>query len=79
MIIDADEIVSGERVQRLAELTLISRATYEFHRGVGDYAREMLVFEQDMGELSEAAIERLGSARSVFLYTHDVDQFIDEV
>lgn len=79
MIVDTAEIVSGERVQGLAELSLISRRTYEFHRGVADYAREMLMFEHGMDELDGRAHDRLCKARSLFLYTHDVDEFIDVV
>jgi hypothetical protein len=77
--IDPSEIISGERVQGLAELTVISRATHEFHRGVTRFAKEMLTFEHGMDELDERAIARLRNARSLFLYTHDVDQFIDLV
>jgi len=79
MIIDTGEIVTGERVQHLAELTLISRRTYEFHRGVADYASEMLMFEHEMAELDGGAIDRLCNTLSLFLYTHDVDEFIDVV
>jgi hypothetical protein len=63
----------------LAELTIISRRTYEFHRGVAGYAPEMLVFEHVMDEFDGRAIDRLSNARSLFLYTHDVDEFIDVV
>lgn len=79
MMIDSEEIVSGERVQRLAELTLISRRTYEFQKGVAGYAREMLMFEHGMDELDRRARDRLCEARSLFLYTHDVDEFIEVV
>jgi hypothetical protein len=79
MTTDTAEIISGERVQRLAELTIISRRTYEFHRGVTGYASEMLMFEHGMDELDGRAIDRLCNARSLFLYTHDVDEFIDVV
>ena len=79
MTIDTSEIISGERVQHLAELTVISRATYDFHRGVTGFAAEILTFEHGMDELDEQAIERLCNARSLFLYTHDVDEFIDAV
>jgi len=79
MIIDSEEIVSGERVQRLAELTLISRRTDEFHKGVDGYARERLMFEHGMDELDARARDRLCEARSLFLYTHDVDEFIEVV
>jgi hypothetical protein len=79
MTTDAAQIISGERVQRLAELTIISRRTYEFHRGVASYANEMLLFERGMTELDDRAVDRLCNARSVFLYTHDVDEFISVI
>jgi hypothetical protein len=79
MTTEAAEIISGERVQRLAELTVISRRTYEFHRGVSGYASEMLIFEHGMDEWDGRAIDRLCNARSLFLYTHDVDEFIAAV
>jgi len=77
--LDRAEIITGERVQSMAEVTVISRRTYEFHRGVAHYAREMVRFETSMAELGERELDRLAHARSVFLYTHDFDEFADVV
>lgn len=79
VITDTAEIISGERVQQLAELTITSRRTFEYQRGIAGYARELLVFEQRMDELDGRAIDRLCNARSLFLYTHDFDEFADAV
>ncbi len=79
LIVDRAEIITGERVQSLAEVTVISGRTYEFHRGVAHYAREMLRFETSMAEFGEQELGRLARARSVFVYTHDFDDFADIV
>ena len=73
--LDPAQIITGERVQGMAEVTVISRRTNEFHRGVAHYAREMVRFETSMAELGERELDRLARARSVFLYTHDFDEF----
>jgi len=72
-------IITGERIQRLADVTLISRETLAFHRNVSRYAKEMTVFAETMAELTDAAIQHLSRANSVFVYTHDVNSFIELV
>jgi hypothetical protein len=79
LTLEPAQIITGERVQGMAEVTVISRRTYEFHRGVAHYAREMLRFETSMAEFGERELDRLVRARSVFLYTHDFDEFADVV
>jgi hypothetical protein len=69
------ELLSGERFQTLADVSVMSRAAYTFQKHVERYAREIVIFEEDIGELDDATVARLRDARSLFLYTHDVEAF----
>jgi hypothetical protein len=73
------ELITGERLQALAEVSLMSRETREFHRGVERYARRRIVYERGMEELDAHSLGLLSGARSIFVYTHDVDAFIEHV
>jgi hypothetical protein len=73
------ELITGERLQALAEVSLMSRGTREFHRGVERYAPEIVLFEESPEELGDEALERLSRARSIFVYTQDVDAFAEHV
>ncbi len=73
------ELLSGERLQALAEVSLMSRETRAFHKHVERHAREIVVFEEDLGELDDATVARLREAASLFLYTHDVDAFMQRL
>jgi hypothetical protein len=77
--IPRSELLSGERLQALAEVSLISAGTRAFHRNVERYARDMLTFEESPAELGDEAIERLRRARSIFVYTQDADAFAEHV
>lgn len=69
------ELLSGERFQTLADVSIMSRGTYVFQKRVERYAREVVIFEKDIGELDDATVARLRAARTLFVYTHDVDAF----
>jgi hypothetical protein len=73
------EIVTGERLQALADVSLMSRQTRDFHRGVERYAERVVLFEEDVDDLDDDAISLLSTARSLFVYTHDVDPFIERL
>jgi hypothetical protein len=69
------ELLSGERFQTLADVSVMSRGTYVFQKHVERYAREIVIFEEDIGEFDGATVARLRAARTLFVYTHDVDAF----
>lgn len=73
------DLISGERLQAFADVSLMSRTTREFHRGVERYAKRRVVYEGDMAGLDDRALELLSEARTLFVYTHDVDPFLDHV
>jgi hypothetical protein len=69
------ELLSGERLQNLADVSVMSRRTRTFQQHVERYAREIVVFAEDIGELDDATVARLRDARTLFVYTHDFDAF----
>jgi hypothetical protein len=73
-----DEIVTGERLQALADISLVPVHVYEFHRHVARFAREMVVFTDHAG-LGDEEIGRISAKRSLFVYTHELDAFIEHV
>jgi hypothetical protein len=70
-------VITGERLQMLADVSLVSDATLAFQGGIDRHAADMVRFADDPGELDATAIARLEAARSLFVYTHDVDAFIE--
>lgn len=72
------EIVTGERLQGLADLSLVPSHIRQFHRHVERYAPELLTFV-DYGELGDAEIGRIASKRSLFVYTHELPAFFEHV
>jgi hypothetical protein len=73
------ELLSGERLQSLAAVSVMSRRTRTFHTHVERYARQIVVFEEAIGELDDATVARLREAPSLFLYTHDVEAFMRDL
>jgi hypothetical protein len=73
------ELLTGERLQGLAEVSLMSRQTRDFHRNVERYVRRMVVYEEDMRELSDQDVRSLDESSTLFVYTHDLDAFMDVV
>jgi hypothetical protein len=73
------DLLSGERFQSLADVSVMARRTQAFQKHVKRYAREIVIFDEDVGDLDDAAVARLRDARSLFLYTHDVDGFIERL
>jgi hypothetical protein len=72
------EIVTGERLLGIAELAIVPRHIHEFHRNLSRYAREMVVFD-DYAELDDQRVARISAARSIFVYTHALPDFIERV
>jgi hypothetical protein len=71
-------IITGERLQGLAQLSLVSARTKAFHRRLTRHAQEVLSF-REFTDLSSRDIARISRARSLFVYTHELDAFADYV
>lgn len=77
-----DDPVTGERLQALAEVTVLTRPIYEFHASLARAGvREVVGFRGSHSELEPdaAAIDRLRGRRTIFVYTHLVRSFIERV
>lgn len=73
-----DEIVTGERLQSLAGISLIPHHVRDFHQGVHRHARETVVFERH-DDLVSAEIERVAGHTTIFVYSHELDGFLEHV
>ena len=71
-------IVTGERLQGLADVSLVSPRTRAFHRNLDRYA-SVAVFVDDYARIPERDINQLSRARSLFVYTHELSAFIQHV
>jgi hypothetical protein len=65
-------------LQALADISLVPVHVHEFHRHIARFAREMVVFT-DYADLGDEEIGRISAKRSLFVYTHELDAFIDHV
>ncbi len=72
------EIVTGERLQSLAEISFVPAETASFQRGLQTYAPEAVGFE-DAAALDEHELARLSASRVLFVYTHALDAFCEHV
>ncbi len=69
-----EEILSGERLQGLADVSIVPDDIYRFHAGVERFARE--IFHVDAHDaVDEAAVRYLSAKRSFFVYTHALPEF----
>lgn len=82
MALSADQIITGERLQALAEATVLTEPILRFHRSLpqAGIARTVLL-PGTMDDLEPAAegLAALRGARSVFVYTHLLDAFVAKV
>jgi hypothetical protein len=74
----SSEIVTGERLLGIADLAIVPRHLHDFHRNLSRYAREIVLFD-DHAELDDRALTRISEARSIFIYTHALPDFIEWV
>jgi hypothetical protein len=77
-----EDVITGERVQSLAEVTVTTPSNFEYHTslpesGVG----EAFIFQGTHNQLtpSPEGIERLRRCKSIFVYTHLVASFFQQV
>jgi hypothetical protein len=74
----ADEIVTGERLQALAETSLVPVETASFQHRLRTFAGETVVFE-DPAALGERELARISARRVLFVCTHALDGFVEHV
>jgi len=77
-----EEIVTGERLQSLAEISVITRSIFEFHTSLRQSGvRQVAAFQGSHMQLQpdETALAALRGRRSIFVYTHLMQSFVDRV
>lgn len=77
-----DDLITGERFQALAQVTVLTRPIFEFHRSLPQSGvREIVGFRGSMTELEpdSDSLERLRGRRSIFVYSHLLDSFLARV
>lgn len=77
-MIDRDEIVTGERLQQLAGISLLPHHVRDFHQHVELHARETVLFEQH-ADITDAHVERISAHTTIFVYSHELDGFLEHV
>ena len=77
-----DDVISGERLQALADVTVITPPILAFHRSLRQSGVDtVLQFDGDMRNIEpdRATIARLQGYRSIFVYTHLLPSFIERI
>ena len=74
---EENEIITGERLQELCDLTIITKSIQEFHTSLPPSVRRFFID----GTIAKEDISRTinESVRSIFVYTHLLDEFIEKV
>ena len=77
--LDEKDIITGERIQALCNLTIGSPSITKFHGRDNIQTKELIeIPEQDDGRLlppTEGLIESVDQARTIFIYTHLIPYF----
>jgi hypothetical protein len=77
-----DDFVTGERLQALAEVTVLTRSIFEFHASLQQSGvRKVVGFPGSHEELvpDERSIAALPGHRSIFVYTHLLRSFVARI
>jgi Family of unknown function (DUF6492) len=74
---EENEIITGERLQELCDLTIITEPVQEFHTSLNPSVRRFFIDRSVSKEDVFKAINE--SVRSIFVYTHLLDEFIEKV
>jgi hypothetical protein len=73
-----EEIITGERLQGLADLTLLPAHVERFHRHVERHAPQRVTFANH-ADITDAQVAQLSAARALFVYTHELAPFIEHI
>jgi hypothetical protein len=77
-----DDFITGERLQALAEVTVLTRSVFEFHASLRQSGVTKVVGfpgGHTQMESNPEAIAHLRGHRSIFVYTHLVRSFVERV
>jgi hypothetical protein len=77
-----EDVITGERIQTLAEVTVLTPSNLEFHTSLPDSGvGEAVLFQGTHNWLTpnDEAIARLRQCKSIFVYTHLVESFFNQV
>ncbi|MDB5540641.1 MAG: hypothetical protein JWQ89_2368 [Devosia sp.] len=78
----ADDIITGERLQALSEITVTTKPMVRFHRSMrAAGVRNIALFQGDQEQLEPTpdALARLRGKRRIFVYTHLLPSFFEHV
>jgi hypothetical protein len=73
-----DEIVTGERLQALADISVVPRHVQDFHQNLERYTSDPVLLPS-YEELTDRDVERLSEARRLFVYTHELRPFLEHI
>jgi hypothetical protein len=73
-----EEIITGERLQSLADISVVPRHVQEFHQHLERYTRDPVLFGS-YDEIPASEVARLSRARTLFVYTHELQPFIEQI
>jgi hypothetical protein len=77
-----DDPITGERLQALAEVSVLTRSIAAFHASLrSSGARNLVLFPGSHNELEpdERACAQLRGRRSIFVYSHLLDSFVQRI
>jgi hypothetical protein len=77
-LVARDDIVTGERLQGLCDVSIIPSHVHRFHTHVELFARDMVTFDE-YTDLQPADLARISAARTLFVYSHELDGFAEHV
>jgi hypothetical protein len=73
-----EEIVTGERLQALADVSVVPRHVREFHQNLERFTTKPVLLDS-YEDLAEPALARLSEARTLFVYTHELSPFLEHI
>jgi hypothetical protein len=76
--LSAAEVITGERLQALADVSVVPSHIRRFHRHLERFAPSTIDFEH-YDELDDRALDRVAAARVIFVYSHELDPFLERV
>jgi hypothetical protein len=72
------EIVTGERLQAFADVSVVPGHVQDFHQRLERFTTEPVLLD-DYESLADRDIQRLSSAGALFVYTHELRPFLEHI
>jgi hypothetical protein len=73
-----EEIVTGERLQALADVSVVPRHVREFHQNLERFTTNPVLLDS-YEDLAGPGLVRLSAARTLFVYTHELNPFLEHI